>query len=159
MGGSWMTSGEWSGHLFLCFGCVSVTSVYGVSLSGETSSWYKTLANTKISNTEISGLVPGYFFCNCVCKPSGWVPSMSAIVTDSCDCYHALTVVLRGGLDTMDGLLINLFKSEISKSERFSRSIFSHFCVKNVVQRLVCMLDWLDAWSNDSGVLKLLILI
>lgn len=31
-----MTSGEWSGHLFLCFGCVSVTSVYGVSLSGET---------------------------------------------------------------------------------------------------------------------------
>lgn len=94
-----------------------------------------------------------------VCKPSGWVPSMSTIVTDSCDCYHALTVVLRGGLDTMDGLLINLFKSEISKSERFSRSIFSHFCVKNVVQRLVCMLDWLDAWSNDSGVLKLLILI
>lgn len=94
-----------------------------------------------------------------VCKPSGWVPPMSAIVTDSCDCYHALTVVLRGGLDTMDGQLINLLKSEISKSERFSRSIFSHFCVKNVVQRLVCMLDWLDAWSNDSGVLKLLILI
>lgn len=66
---------------------------------------------------------------------------MSAIVTDSCDCYHALAVVLRGGLDAMDGLLINLLKSEISKSERFSRSIFSHFCVKNVVQRLVCMLD------------------
>lgn len=69
---------------------------------------------------------------------------MSAIVTDSCDCYHALTVVLRGGLDTMDGLLINLLlKSEISKSERFSRSIFSHFCVKNVVQRVICVC-WTD---------------
>lgn len=78
-----------------------------------------------------------------VCKPSGWVPSTSAIVTDSCDCYHALTVVLRGGLDTMDGLLINLFKSEISKSERFSRSVFSHFCVKNVVQRVICVC-WTD---------------
>lgn len=78
-----------------------------------------------------------------VCKPSGWVPSTSAIVTDSCDCYHALTVVLRGGLDTMDGLLINLLKSEISKSERFSRSVSSHFCVKNVVQRVICVC-WTD---------------
>lgn len=68
---------------------------------------------------------------------------MSAIVMDSCDCYHALTVVLRGGLDTMDGQLINLLKSEISKSERFLRSIFSHFCVKNVVQRVI-FVCWTD---------------
>lgn len=55
------------------------------------------------------------------------------IVTDFCDCYYVLIVVLRGGLDIMDGLLINLFKLEILKLERFLRSIFFYFCVKNVV--------------------------
>lgn len=88
MGGSWMTSGEWSGHLFLCFGCVSVTSVYGVSLSGETSSWYKTLANTKISNTEISGLVPGYLFCYWKCLQTFWLSAMNV-----CYCYGFLRLL------------------------------------------------------------------
>lgn len=153
MGASWMTSGEWSGCFFVLAVCLLPLCMGWV--------WVERLAAGKCLLTLRSLL---WYQGTCsvtgsVCKPSGWVPWMSAIVTDSCDCYHALTVVLRGGLDTMDGLLINLLKSEISKSERFSRSIFSHFCVKNVVQRLVCMLDWLDAWSNDSGVLKLLILI
>lgn len=58
---------------------------------------------------------------------------MFVIVTDFCDCYYVLIVVLRGGLDIMDGLLINLFKLEILKLERFLRSIFFYFCVKNVV--------------------------
>lgn len=58
---------------------------------------------------------------------------MFIIVTDFCDCYYVLIVVLRGGLDIMDGLLINLFKLEILKLERFLRSIFFYFCVKNVV--------------------------
>lgn len=58
---------------------------------------------------------------------------MFVIVTDFCDCYYVLIVVLRGGLDIMDGLLINLFKLEILKLERFLRSIFFYFFVKNVV--------------------------
>lgn len=58
---------------------------------------------------------------------------MFVIVMDFCDCYYVLIVVLRGGLDIMDGLLINLFKLEILKLERFLRSIFFYFCVKNVV--------------------------
>lgn len=58
---------------------------------------------------------------------------MFIIVIDFCDCYYVLIVVLRGGLDIMDGLLINLFKLEILKLERFLRSIFFYFCVKNVV--------------------------
>lgn len=58
---------------------------------------------------------------------------MFIIVMDFCDCYYVLIVVLRGGLDIMDGLLINLFKLEILKLERFLRSIFFYFCVKNVV--------------------------
>lgn len=58
---------------------------------------------------------------------------MFIIVTDFCDCYYVLIVVLRGGLDIMDGLLINLLKLEILKLERFLRSIFFYFCVKNVV--------------------------
>lgn len=58
---------------------------------------------------------------------------MFVIVTDFCDCYYVLIVVLRGGLDIMDGLLINLLKLEILKLERFLRSIFFYFCVKNVV--------------------------
>lgn len=40
---------------------------------------------------------------------------MFVIVTDFCDCYYVLIVVLRGGLDIMDGLLINLLKLEILK--------------------------------------------
>lgn len=58
---------------------------------------------------------------------------MFVIVMDFCDCYYVLIVVLRGGLDIMDGLLINLLKLEILKLERFLRSIFFYFCVKNVV--------------------------
>lgn len=58
---------------------------------------------------------------------------MFIIVMDFCDCYYVLIVVLRGGLDIMDGLLINLFKLEILKLERFLRSVFFYFCVKNVV--------------------------
>lgn len=68
---------------------------------------------------------------------------MSAIVTDSCDCYHALTVVLRGGLDTMDGLLINLFLSQRFQNQRGFQEVSFLIFVSRMLFRDSCVC-WTD---------------